>query len=273
MLIVTLGDVMLDIVVETTEPLRLDDDTNASITLSSGGQAANVAAWAVALGAEAAVIGPRGRSPAANLVAERLAAARVAYIGIDDGDVGTVVSVVGGGTRTMASDAGSPDWVRAVSAGHLPSGADALHVSGYPLLRAADLGPVIALVAAARSGGARVSVDLASAAMLADFGAAAFASTVDSLVPDVVFANHDEWRAVEPHWDRRDMVIVVKDGPRDVTVVGVDGHEDKHRVVPTEVVDATGAGDALAAGFLVGGIELGIEAAARCVASRGAQPG
>ena len=38
------------------------------------------------------------------------------------------------------------------------------------------------------------------------------------------------------------------------------------------VVDPTGAGDALAAGFLVGGIELGLEAAGRCVSKAGAMP-
>src|SRR5438034_8617524 len=35
---------------------------------------------------------------------------------------------------------------------------------------------------------------------------------------------------------------------------------------PADVVDTTGAGDALAAGFLVGGVEVGLAAAARCVA-------
>jgi sugar/nucleoside kinase (ribokinase family) len=35
-------------------------------------------------------------------------------------------------------------------------------------------------------------------------------------------------------------------------------------------MDTTGAGDALAAGFLVGGIELGLAAAARCVSKLGA---
>jgi sugar/nucleoside kinase (ribokinase family) len=39
-----------------------------------------------------------------------------------------------------------------------------------------------------------------------------------------------------------------------------------------EVIDTTGAGDALAAGFLVGGMELGLEAAARCVGQLGAVP-
>ena len=39
-----------------------------------------------------------------------------------------------------------------------------------------------------------------------------------------------------------------------------------------EVVDTTGAGDALAAGYLVGGPELGLDAAARCVATLGTMP-
>ena len=52
--------------------------------------------------------------------------------------------------------------------------------------------------------------------------------------------------------------------------VVVDG--EAYPAVPTEVVDATGAGDAFAAGFLVGGVEAGLEAAARCCAKLGAMP-
>jgi sugar/nucleoside kinase (ribokinase family) len=40
----------------------------------------------------------------------------------------------------------------------------------------------------------------------------------------------------------------------------------------TEVVDTTGAGDALAAGWLVGGPELALEAAARCIQRPGSMP-
>ena len=48
--------------------------------------------------------------------------------------------------------------------------------------------------------------------------------------------------------------------------------EVEYAAVSTEVVDTTGAGDALAAGFLVGGPALGLEAAARCCAQMGAMP-
>ena len=39
-----------------------------------------------------------------------------------------------------------------------------------------------------------------------------------------------------------------------------------------EVVDTTGAGDALAAGWIVGGPDLALDAAARCVQRIGAMP-
>ena len=52
------------------------------------------------------------------------------------------------------------------------------------------------------------------------------------------------------------------------TAEGVEEHVPPGSVV----IDTTGAGDALAAGFLVGGIELGLEAAARCVGQLGAVP-
>lgn len=44
------------------------------------------------------------------------------------------------------------------------------------------------------------------------------------------------------------------------------------RALPVDVVDTTGAGDALAAGYLVGGPELALAAAARCVAKLGSMP-
>ena len=83
------------------------------------------------------------------------------------------------------------------------------------------------------------------------------------VAPDVVFATEREQDAFGP----LDATWVVKRGPRGIRVSGVD-----HPALPAEVVDSTGAGDALAAGFLVGGVELGLEAAARCCAKLGAMP-
>ena len=60
---------------------------------------------------------------------------------------------------------------------------------------------------------------------------------------------------------------VVKRGADGVVVDG-----EAFPAVAVDVVDTTGAGDALAAGLLVGGTRLGLEAAARCCAQLGAMP-
>jgi sugar/nucleoside kinase (ribokinase family) len=60
---------------------------------------------------------------------------------------------------------------------------------------------------------------------------------------------------------------VLKRGPHGIVVDGA-----ALPALPVDVVDSTGAGDALAAGFLVGGAELALETAARCVGQLGAMP-
>jgi sugar/nucleoside kinase (ribokinase family) len=50
-LICAIGDLILDVVVLPSAPLVHDGDTPAAIRVGAGGQAANVAAWAAALGA------------------------------------------------------------------------------------------------------------------------------------------------------------------------------------------------------------------------------
>jgi sugar/nucleoside kinase (ribokinase family) len=65
--------------------------------------------------------------------------------------------------------------------------------------------------------------------------------------------------------------FVVKRGSRGCSVYA-GGEERAYPAVPAEVVDSTGAGDAFAAGFLLGGSALAVHAAARCVGQMGAMP-
>jgi sugar/nucleoside kinase (ribokinase family) len=48
--ILSIGDLLLDITIVPEGPLRPDDDRPARIDLGGGGQAANFCAWAAALG-------------------------------------------------------------------------------------------------------------------------------------------------------------------------------------------------------------------------------
>ena len=79
-----------------------------------------------------------------------------------------------------------------------------------------------------------------------------------------MFANEGELAAIGGEVPG---TLVLKRGADGFRVDGAD-----YAAAPAEVVDTTGAGDALAAGYLVGGPELAARAAARCVANLGAMP-
>ena len=260
--ICTIGDLILDVIVLPNAPLAPDADTPATIRFGAGGQAANVAAWASALGATTRLICKRGTDPSSELAATELARYGVEISGpVFEGRGGVVVSVRDAdGQRTMASDRGvaslldrseiDPSWVQSC---------DVLHVSGYCLLRE----PMAEAAIEAARRAPRVTVDLASAHDIEIVGAERFAERLRALEPDLIFATEPE-RAAVPDFDAS---WVIKLGAR-----GARFPEGLHPARPVVAVDTTGAGDALAAGYLVGGPECAIEAAARAVGTIGAMP-
>jgi sugar/nucleoside kinase (ribokinase family) len=143
-------------------------------------------------------------------------------------------------------------------------GCERLHLPAYSLV----IPPIRGAAIEAAEFAPRVSVDLSSTAALEVAGVDLFRAMVLELGPDVVFANEAEAWLVGP----LDVeTVVIKRGARGCFVRS--GSEQReYPAHPAEVVDTTGAGDAFAAGFLVGGPELGLEAAARCVAQMGAMP-
>jgi ribokinase len=268
MLVVTLGDLLLDVIVRLEEPLAPGDDANASTRIGPGGQAANVAAWVVALGADARCVARRGDDPPGVWLTAQVTGAGVDLVGPATGRNGVVVSLVSPeGERTMASDRGTATQLEP---GDLDPGwfaCDCLHISGYSLLASPIDAAATRAAELAREYGAQVSVDLSAWTRIRAHGAIRFRERLESLAPDVVFGNEHEWAEAGAF----DTTRVVKRGAEGFDVVR--GHDvQRCQARDTSVVDTTGAGDALAAGFLVGGPELALEAAARCVAQAGAMP-
>ncbi len=260
--ICTIGDLILDVVVLPDGPLVADADTPATIRFSAGGQAANVAAWASALGARSRLICKRGTDVSSELAIAELARYGVEICGpVAVGPGGVVVSVRDTrGQRTMASDRGvaalldrselDPSWMQSC---------DVLHVSGYCLLHEPMADAAIEAARYAR----RVTVDLASAHDIELVGARRFAARLEALGPELAFATEAE-RAAVPDFDA---TWVIKLGAR-----GARFPEGLYPAPSVVAVDTTGAGDALAAGYLVGGPELAIQAATQCVGLIGAMP-
>jgi sugar/nucleoside kinase (ribokinase family) len=152
---------------------------------------------------------------------------------------------------------------------------DVLHLSGYALLREPISATALLATRLARERGARVSVDVAAWTEIRAYGPVRFRDLLDVIAPDVLFATEAEWQMLGGSYLTAP-VGVIKRGARGCIVATADARLDL-APVETDVVDATGAGDALAAGFLLGGsleeaARRGLEAAARCVAKVGSLP-
>jgi ribokinase len=274
--LLTLGDVLLDVVVLLSEPLASGGDVRASSRAGAGGQAANVAAWAAELGADARCIAKRGDDPAGELVAQELSSHGVELVGpVAAGATGVVISIVHDGDRSLASDRGVAPSFAPEELDAAWIACDTLHLSGYALLREPIAATALLAARLAREQGARVSVDIAAWTEIRSYGPVRFRELLDELAPDVLFATEAEWELLGGAYLTAP-VGVLKRGARGCGVFTADAKLD-FAAVETKVVDPTGAGDALAAGFLLGGsleeaARRGLAAAARCVAKVGSLP-
>ncbi|WP_353809194.1 carbohydrate kinase family protein [Agromyces sp. SYSU T00194] len=279
--LVVAGDLVEDVVVWADEPTRHATDTAARITRTRGGSAANVAAFAAGAGRQSRFIGCVGADAAGDGLARELSAAGVDVRLQRAGATGTVVLIVDAdGERTMYPDRGAAALLSAPVEPTWLDGAAWLHLPAYGLEREPARSAVVALADAAHGAGVPVSVDASSTGLVAALGADAFRAHVGRVAPDVVFANADEAdllgiarpdaratgagpagaaRALAP-------LVVVKRGPGPAEI-----HRPGRPVVrvPAESVDdvrdATGAGDAFAAGYVVATLD-GADPRAACVA-------
>jgi sugar/nucleoside kinase (ribokinase family) len=249
--LVTVGDLVEDIVVWPQTPTRYATDNPAAVHRGRGGSAANVAVFAAGL-VPARFIGCVGDDPAADWLTAELAGHGVDVRVQRRGRTGTIVVLVdAGGERTMYPDRAAAAELAAVPPAWLESAA-VLHAPSYCFAAEPAASAVTQLVADARQAGVPVSLDASSTGMIEDFGLARYRRLVESLRPDIFFANAREARLLGiggPLF--AGTLTVVKDGARSATVTSPGGAQRTVPVPPAPVArDSTGAGDAFAAGFL-----------------------
>lgn len=258
-MIVALGDCMLDVALRT-ECTAGVSHCFAQATVSPGGSAANFAVWVARLGGEAGLIARVGDDVLGQALVRDLQQEGVeTHVALGDETTGMLVTLVDrsdnisivaarGATSRLSRD--DLDWP-------LLERAELLHVTGFSFLEEAPRSAALSAMAHVKARGKLLSLDPSTHGYVQRVGATAFLDLVADV--DILFPNLDEGRALtgEQQPDEimrvllhRFPVVALKLGAEGA-MAGTGDQVIHHPGWDVPVVDATGAGDAFAAAFVV----------------------
>lgn len=239
--VIVIGDALLDVQAQPSGAARHGTDVPATIRIAAGGQGANLAVRLARRGVDVELVCALGPDPAAALLREALAAARVRVSAVATEATGTVVILLdAAGERSMLSQ--RAPFASGVLAA-LPSMAPApawLIVSGYLLLEA-GAERLAAVLAAHPARRALVGCTVPAPAM------AAWASAARALRPDLIILNRDELAAIGVSAVGSNIAVTDADGAT-ASIAGVSAAVRSENTPPP--TDTTGAGDAFAASLV-----------------------
>lgn len=277
-----IGYVAEDIIVRSDDIDAASDVATAEVHTLSGGSAANVAAWASHLGASVRFFAYAGADEPGQRLLDELDATGVETVQLRRGRTPRVVCLLtpGGGKRRLIDPGGSFDGQPPrLERSHQE---ELVHLPAFVLFREDLRSQALDLCSQAIRRGIPISVDVSSGSRVRDFGADRFCALLQDLRPSVIFMNDVEAAALSSQrLDWPGVVVVTHRGSRPTTVQTEDEWVEVPVASQGNVVDATGAGDAFAAGFLVswaaGGslessAELAHRAASEAIRNTGARP-
>lgn len=253
------GDVLDGVLVQTTAATVGAHDPAAVIRHRPVGAAGNAATWLGWLGADVDLVARVGVDDVYRHERALADAGVRAHIRYDArSTTGAVVSVRNPAGRTAMSDPAASGVLTAADVpADLVGRADIVHLTGAAMLGGGGAERIAALVARARTGTARVSLDPSSTAVVQRIGGPAFLEALAGV--DVLFPSEDEALALTGATSVVDAIaaltelvpLVVVTRANDGVLLGRRGRSPQRvPATPATVVDTLGAGDAFAAGFL-----------------------
>ena len=258
------GDFAWDVLIRTNTELLRGGDTFGEVMLMPGGSAANVAVWASRCGIETAFVGKIGRDRMGQLARDNLDLEQVDahLVESDTHPTGSVaVFVDHSGERSMVSGHGADFYLLP---SELPrqtiSRATHLHLTAWSFFTDPPRSAARRAARLAQETGATLSFDPGSFQMIDEMGVDAFVAVTSDLGIDVFLPNKEEGSILtgvkDPADIARDLTelypgaLVILKLDADGALVWSDGAA--HHIPPAtnDLVDATGAGDSFAGGFL-----------------------
>lgn len=270
-----IGDVIEDILVMPAGPIRPDTDTPSTIRVSFGGSAANFACWLASEGVSVDVVARVGFRDLESVVSDLAGYGVNPRLQIDRvSPTGSIVVLVEGQQRSFLTDRGAN---AALDVDVITEFPEVLYLSGYSLFGSIPAAKFSALIARAKASGSMVVLDPGSAGFIHDFGVAKFldaTSRVDLIKPSLeegrILTGEQRPEVIAAALAERYPMVALTLGDKGA-VIANDGSVIRIDPVAADLVDATGAGDAFAAGLiakLLAGEEF--EAAASYASKKGA---
>lgn len=253
--IIFVGDVMQDILISHKDEIAFGSDTQANIKIQGGGSATNAAVWASTQNLEVGLVARIGDDQTGKIILEELNRPNlnlnlVKTNGVSSGSCAILIDATG--ERTMFPDPGANIFL---TSNDVPKEwfeqAEIIHISAYSLLRKNTKNAIGEIIKIAKENGLKTSVDVASSQPLIDNDGF---NALNDLAPwDYLFANKDEAEVLGDITKIKSLCknLILKQGSKESLWIKED-FEIKDVPEKVEIVDLIGAGDAFAAGFLVG---------------------
>lgn len=260
-----IGDFAWDVLIRTNTELLRGGDTFGEVMLTPGGSAANVAVWARRAGYDTHFVGKIGRDRFGQLAQEDLEREKVdAHLVESDGQItGSVaVFVDHTGERSMVSGHGADFYLLP---SELPKGilrkAGHLHLTAWSFFVDPPRAAVKAAAKAAQQVGATLSFDPGSFQMIGEMGVRHFLDVTQDLGIDILLPNKEEGSILTGGLDDPEEIaaalaelypgaLIMLKLDADGSLVFENGTAVAIPAGTNNLVDATGAGDSYAGGFL-----------------------
>ncbi len=259
-MIVALGDLMLDIVLQTKSAAAEASHGSARAAVSPGGSAANFAVWAARLGAEAGLIACVGADPLGRSLLQHLDQEGVrSGVRVTTETTGLTFALVDDrGKRTVLAARGANSALDVDDLDHtLLDRADLLHVTAFSFIEDSPRRAAMTAMRHVKQRGKLLSLDPSAHGYLQRMGPQTFLAMVPEV--DILFPNLDEGRVLTGEQQpqrvlgallRRFPVVALKMGAHGA-MAGSGESVVHHPGFDVPAADGTGAGDAFAAAFVV----------------------
>lgn len=271
------GDFAWDVLIRTNSELLRGGDTFGEVMLTPGGSAANVAVWAARCGLPTQFVGKIGRDRFGQLAQEDLAREHVTahFVETDAHLTGSVaVFVDHTGERSMVSGHGADFYLLP---SELPrqaiSSARHLHMTAWSFFVDPPRAAARAAARMASASGATLSFDPGSFQMIGEMGVGQFLAVTQDLGIDVLLPNKEEGSVLTGGLTDPEEIapalaelypgaLIMLKLDADGALVYEQGAATHIPAGTNNLVDATGAGDSFAGGFLAHYLEHGDAVAA-----------